>query len=111
MITNEAAALGSNARGGSSTKLLRRRGKSDLFRQLIYGSTKMAGVWDEIYIEAQVAAGVARERVTDPSYEKGKIHGGRWFEDIETNEIWRLVPPDFPFKGLWEKVDINLPKL
>ena len=70
----------------------------------------MAGVWEEIhsfsspneykrfctYIEAQVAAGVARERVADPSHEKGKIHGGRWFEDIETNEIWRLIPPDFP---------------
>jgi hypothetical protein len=81
----------------------------------------MAGVWEEIrgfsspseykkfcaYIERQLAAGVARERVADPSYQKEMIYGGRWFEDVETNEIWRLVPPDFPFKGLWEKVDLN----
>jgi hypothetical protein len=33
------------------------------------------------------------------------ISGGRWFEDAETKEIWRLIPPDFPFRGLFEKVD------
>jgi hypothetical protein len=58
-------------------------------------------------IEGQAAAGVVRERVGDPSYKKGEIHGGRWFEDLETKEVWRLVAPDFPFKGLWEKVDVN----
>jgi hypothetical protein len=93
------------------------------FRQLIlHRSTKMAGIWEEIrgfsspgeyrrfctYIEGQIAAGVARERMVDPRYEKGMVDDGRWFEDLETSEIWRLVPPDFPFKGLWEKVDINL---
>jgi hypothetical protein len=56
------------------------------------------------YIEEQVTSGVARERIPDPDYEKGKIFGGRWFEDVETKEIWRLVAPDFPFKGVWEKV-------
>ena len=43
----------------------------------------------------------------DPNYEKGLIFGGRWFEDRSTNEIRRLVPPDFPFRGLWEKVCLN----
>jgi hypothetical protein len=81
----------------------------------------MAGVWEEIhgfsslgeyktfctYVEGQVTAGVARERVSDPGYKTGEIHGGRWFEDLETKEVWRLVAPDFPFKGLWERVDVN----
>jgi hypothetical protein len=58
------------------------------------------------YINSQVASGVARERSPDPHYQKGMISGGRWFEDVETNEIWRLVPPDFPFRGVWEKVDL-----
>ena len=56
------------------------------------------------YIEDQVSMGVARERDADPSYAKGMVFGGRWFEDIETREVWRLVPPDFPFRGLWEPV-------
>jgi hypothetical protein len=81
----------------------------------------MAGLWKEIhgfaspgeykrfcsYIERQVASGAARERNRDPSYQKGEILGGRWFEDVETKEIWRLVPPDFPFRGLWEKIENN----
>ena len=58
------------------------------------------------YFEKQVASGDALERTADPDYGKGMIFGGRWFEDRNTKEIWRLVPPDFPFRGLWEKVDL-----
>lgn len=75
-------------------------------------------VWEEIhgfsspseynrfvqYIEQQVKAGYVREIDTDFDYSYGEIYGGRWFENIESGEVWRLVPPDFPFKGLWEPV-------
>jgi hypothetical protein len=78
----------------------------------------MTRVWEEIrgfdsagefqrfysYIEAQVSSGLAIERTPDPSYEEGMIFGGRWFEYTETRDVWRLVPPDSPFRGLWEKV-------
>jgi hypothetical protein len=78
----------------------------------------MNSVWEEIhgfdslgeykrfcaYIEAQVASGIAIERPVDPKYGKGKIFGGRWFEDVDSKQVWRLVPPDIPFKGLWERV-------
>jgi hypothetical protein len=75
-------------------------------------------VWEEIhgfatpgeyerfvrYVEKQVGSGIAREVSADPSYGKGMIYGGRWFQDAESGAVWRLVPPDFPFKGLWEPV-------
>jgi hypothetical protein len=75
-------------------------------------------VWDEIhgfaspgeykrfvqYIEGQVASGVAKEQPTDPLYGKGMIYGGRWFQDVTTGAIWRLVAPDPPFLGLWEPI-------
>ena len=47
---------------------------------------------------------VSRGSVMYPRYGKGMIFGGRWFEHIETREIWRLAAPDFPFRGLWERV-------
>jgi len=67
-------------------------------------------VWEEIhgfaspseynsfgrYIEEQVSRGVARERPIDPLYGKGMICGGRWFQDVETGAVWRLVAPDPP---------------
>lgn len=56
------------------------------------------------YIEAQVADGVAREVVADENYSAGQIYGGRWFQDSGSGQTWRLVAPDFPFKGLWEPV-------
>jgi hypothetical protein len=62
------------------------------------------------YIESQIAQGVVEEKSPRASYHKGLIFGGRWFEDVQTKQTWRLVAPDFPFKGLWEKVDLDLPK-
>lgn len=78
----------------------------------------MSAAWEEIhgfaspgeytrfvrYIEGQVSAGFVREIESDNDYGRGEIYGGRWFCDVETGEIWRLVPPDFPFRGLWEPV-------
>jgi hypothetical protein len=58
------------------------------------------------YIEDQVSSGEVRERPVDPQYGK-LIHGGRWFQDIETGAVWRLVPPDPSFRGLWEPVLAN----
>ncbi|MFH0725197.1 MAG: hypothetical protein V2B19_02395 [Pseudomonadota bacterium] len=58
------------------------------------------------YIENQVSSGEAEEVNPDSDYGKGEIYGGRWFKDLKTSEVWRLVPPDIPFKGLWEPVKI-----
>ncbi len=75
-------------------------------------------VWEEIhgfqspseykrfvsYIERQVSINHAVEVEVDLDYGRGEIYGGRWFKDIDTDTIWRLVAPDYPFKGLWEPV-------
>jgi hypothetical protein len=58
----------------------------------------------ERYIENQVNSGEVVEVNPDPDYGKGEIYGGRWFKDLNTGEVWRLVPPDIPFRGLWEPV-------
>ena len=59
------------------------------------------------YIEKQVSDKIAEEIDPDPNYGKGEIYGGRWFKHLETGEIWRLIPPDIPFKGLWELVEVQ----
>ena len=78
-------------------------------------------VWEEIqgfqtpreyrrfvdYIEGQTRAGIARELPADPGYGRGEVYGGRWFQDIASGEVWRLVPPDPPFTGLWERVRLG----
>jgi len=30
-----------------------------------------------------------------------------WYRDKETGEIYSLVPPDFPDRGWWDRVDIE----
>lgn len=56
------------------------------------------------FIEKQIASGAAQEVPVDPSYGRGKIYGGRWYKRSNTRDVWRLVPPDPPFYGLWEPV-------
>jgi hypothetical protein len=56
------------------------------------------------YIEREVEQGLAEEGPVDPDYGAGMLFGGRWFRDTESGTIWRLLPPDVPFRGLWEPV-------
>lgn len=56
------------------------------------------------FVERQVSLGVSVEVSVDPGYGVGQIYGGRWFRHNESGEIWRLVEPDFPFRGVWERV-------
>ena len=30
-----------------------------------------------------------------------------WYTDKETGEIYSLIPPDFPARGIWEKINID----
>lgn len=59
------------------------------------------------YIESYVSSGEVEEVSPDLNYGKGEIYGGRWFKNLETGKVWRLIPPDIPFKGLWEPVEIE----
>ena len=56
------------------------------------------------FIRGQVASGQAVEVEADEHYGRGEIYGGNWFKDAETGEVWRLIPPNPPFRGLWERV-------
>jgi hypothetical protein len=68
---------------------------------------KTPGEFDrfKIYLAEQLSKDTIKKTITDQSYKKGMIFGGEWFICNTCNEIWRLVPPDYPFRGLWEKVD------
>ncbi len=48
--------------------------------------------------------GEYREVPPDPDYGPRMIYGGRWFEHRATGQIWRIVPPQAPFMGVWERV-------
>jgi hypothetical protein len=54
-----------------------------------------------------------RESLQQPEWQEVDVEerwttvGGfveRWYRHVPTNSIWRLVEPDAPFEGLWERV-------
>jgi hypothetical protein len=56
------------------------------------------------YINNLIDGGLVEEIAVNPNYGAGLIYGGRWFRCKECKEIWRLINPDPPFRGLWERV-------
>jgi hypothetical protein len=58
----------------------------------------------EDYLAAALASGALKELPVDPDYHVGEIYGGRWFELVANGTVWRLIPPDPPFLGLFERV-------
>ncbi len=56
------------------------------------------------YLRHETGSGAAEEVTVDEDYGHGEIYGGKWFRDCDTGEVWRLVPPDPPFLGVWERV-------
>lgn len=55
------------------------------------------------WIVEQVNSGMAVEVSVKRNY---SIFGleERWFQCLESREVWRLVAPDAPFRGCWEAV-------
>lgn len=57
------------------------------------------------WIEEQLTAGQAREEPIITPF--GGIIVERWFQHIESGQIWRLVAPDAPFYGVFAPVPEN----
>lgn len=65
----------------------------------------------ENYISQKLSEGEIKE-IEPEEYYHGKSPYGlnydRWFKDCSSDDVWRLIPPDYPFKGLFEKVEYPL---
>jgi hypothetical protein len=56
------------------------------------------------YVEGLVNNKDLTEIPVSKRYADSQIFKEHWYECNLCKQIWRLVAPDFPFSGLWEKV-------
>ena len=56
-------------------------------------------------ITEHVANGTARVVAVDPDKAWGTAWDEHWYQCAGNNEIWRLVAPDPPFRGIFKKVE------
>jgi hypothetical protein len=59
------------------------------------------------YLSERLSEGEIEEIEPKEYYQEKNLWGenkDRWFKDCSSKGVWRLVPPDFPFKGFFEKV-------
>ncbi len=57
------------------------------------------------WVAGEAAAGGAAELPVEDRYAGSNLLHERWFREVSTSRVWRLVAPDFPFAGVFERVD------
>jgi len=55
-------------------------------------------------LEAGVAAGLVEQVPADPAKGWGTAFKEQWFRCLGDHEIWRLVAPDPPFPGVFDRI-------
>jgi hypothetical protein len=61
----------------------------------------------EAWMLNQVAQDQAAELPVTHPYLDAPSFAEKWFEHLGSGEVWRLVWPDGPFTGLFERVDVS----
>ena len=56
------------------------------------------------WMAAQVAAGDVEELPVTSSYVGATAFTEKWFRHVASGSVWRLVWPDGPFTGVFERV-------
>jgi len=56
-------------------------------------------------ITEQVSEGNVRVIPVDPAKGWGSAWDEHWYQCLPSNEIWRLVSPEPPFRGVFKKLD------
>jgi len=57
-----------------------------------------------VFLEEWVSKGELQEIPADPTYQADVLPGGRWFRVKANGSVWRLLLPDPPFTGCFERV-------
>jgi len=57
------------------------------------------------WINGQVAAGRAALVALDPAKAWGNAWDEHWYQCVADREVWRLVGPDPPFRGVFKRLD------
>jgi hypothetical protein len=53
-------------------------------------------------LNEQIRSGEARSIALDPNKRWGTAFDERWFQCSSNGEVWRLVAPDPPFRGIFK---------
>ena len=61
-------------------------------------------------INEQVAAGRAYVVPLDPAKAWGSAWDEHWYRCVADREVWRLVGPDPPFRGVFKRLDNTQPQ-
>jgi hypothetical protein len=59
----------------------------------------------EQWLSSQIALGFAVELAVQEPYMSCSMLEERWFRHVKTAVDWRLVRPDYPFRGLFKPVN------
>lgn len=56
-------------------------------------------------INEQIAQGRAKSVPLDPAKAWGNAWDEHWYQCVANHEVWRLVGPDPPFRGVFKRIE------
>lgn len=59
----------------------------------------------QLWMAEQVEARLAQETPVGRGYLDGNTFREKWFRHLASGEVWRLVWPESPFRGTFEKIE------
>jgi hypothetical protein len=62
------------------------------------------------WINEQVAKGFAAVLPLDPTMAWGNAWEEQWYQCLADREVWRLVGPDPPFRGVFKRLESSPPQ-
>jgi len=57
------------------------------------------------FLTAEITKGIAESVPVERPYSGSTLMDEHWYRNVRTNELWRLVAPDPPFRGVFKRVE------
>ena len=77
---------------------------ASLKKSRVFSSFEESKHLEQELAELKVSGLIEEIPVTMPEHPLLEEH---WYRDIETGEVYRYCPPEFPSRGVWEKIQLG----
>ena len=57
------------------------------------------------FLTAEVEKGVAQSLPVERPYSGSTLFDEHWFRNLQTDETWRIIGPDPPYRGTFKRVE------
>ncbi len=73
----------------------------------LHNKPRIDSVREMVYLERNIKQLISDGEIEEIPVEEPKhpmLLGEHWYRDRESGEVYRYIPPEFPARGIWERI-------